>query len=242
MQNCTVIIPCFNEANRFLKSDYLEFINAFSNFKILFVNDGSTDKTLEILEEFSNSNGRISYISFEKNQGKSEAVRLGMQEAFKNKTNYYAFLDADLAIPFEEFLRLYEITTSNTDLEFTFLSKIKRVGADVNQKYKRFLIGRILATMTRFSLKLPIYDTQCGCKLMKSDIAHLVFKEKFISAWLFDIEIFWRIINLKSRKYFKEHTLEVPLNKLIERGPSSISFKAFFKLPYEFYKIHRSYK
>jgi dolichyl-phosphate beta-glucosyltransferase len=242
MQNCSIIIPCFNEAKRFLSQEFIDFLNTNSNFNILFVNDGSSDDTLKILKELSDSCERIQHVDLIENVGKAEAVRLGMQEALKFKTDYYAYLDADLAIPLEEFLRLFELTKANNQLEFTYLSKIKRLGAEVNQKYKRFIIGRILASMTRLSLKLPIYDTQCGCKLMHNEIAQLVFKDKFISPWLFDIEIFWRIIKAKSRTYFKDHTLEVPLNKLIERGPSSISFKAFFKLPYEFLKIHRTYR
>ena len=76
---------------------------------------------------------------------------------------------------------------------------------------------------------------------MTRGIAELAFLSPFISSWLFDIEIFWRILNNKSRAYFAKHTLEVPLNKLIERGPSSISRKALFKLPLEFLKIHRTY-
>jgi len=242
MQNCCIIIPCYNESERILAAEFLTFVTENPNFTLLFVNDGSTDDTLNLLQKLSEQHAQINLLHLSKNVGKAEAVRTGILDALKNEHySYVAFLDADLAIPLEEFKRLFELTTANTHLEFTYLSKIRRVDAAVNQTYKRFLMGRILSAMTRLSLKLPVYDTQCGCKLFSKNIASAVFKLPFISVWLFDIEIFWRILTLKNRAYFTTNTLEVPLNKLMDRGSSKVSGKALFKLPFEFLKIHRTY-
>jgi dolichyl-phosphate beta-glucosyltransferase len=242
MQKCVIVIPCYNEAERILSDEFAAFVDENTNFSLLFVNDGSTDNTSKVLEKLSNYNTRINSISLPTNQGKAEAVRTGVLMALRTpETNYVAYLDADLAIPLEEFKRLFDITIANPNYQFTFLSKIPRKNAEVKQPFKRFFIGRVLAFMNKLSLRLPIYDTQCGCKLMTREIAEQTFISPFISSWLFDIEIFWRILNNKSRAYFTQHTLEVPLNKLIERGPSSISRKALFKLPLEFLKIHRTY-
>lgn len=242
MKKCCIIIPCYNESERILEAEFLAFATENPNFTLLFVNDGSTDNTLDTLQNINKKHPKINLLSLQKNVGKAEAVRTGFLEALKiNSYEYFAFLDADLAIPLDEFKRLFELTTANADLEFTYLSKIRRVGAAVNQPYKRFLMGRILSAMTRLSLKLPVYDTQCGCKLFSKNIASEIFKLPFISAWLFDIEIFWRILALKNRSYFTTHTLEVPLNKLMGRGNSKVSGKALFKLPLEFLKIHRTY-
>lgn len=243
MQKCCIVIPCYNEAERILVDEFVAFVNANPNFLLLFVNDGSTDNTQELLEKLCANHPNINFVSLPTNQGKAEAVRTGVLMGVRiPDIEYMAYLDADLAIPLEEFERLFEITIANPNYQFTFLSKIPRKDADVKQPFKRFFIGRVLAFMNKLSLRLPIYDTQCGCKLMSREIAEQVFLLPFISSWLFDIEIFWRILNNKSRAYFAKHTLEVPLNKLIERGPSSISRKALFKLPIEFLRIHRRYK
>lgn len=243
MPKCCIIIPCYNESERILKEVFLAFVSEYPAIDLLFVNDGSTDDTAEILELLSEQHNQINFLNLATNQGKAEAVRTGILDALKTeKYNYLAFLDADLAIPLEEFIRLLELTIQNSNLEFTYLSKIRRVGAKVNQPYKRFLMGRILSLMTRLSLKLPIYDTQCGCKLFSKNIAVDIFHTPFISAWLFDIEIFWRILTIKNRAYFKSNTLEVPLNILMDRGSSKVSGKALFKLPFEFLKIHSTYK
>ena len=242
MQKCCIIIPCYNESERILAAEFLTFVAENQNFTLLFVNDGSTDDTLNVLQKLSEQHAQINFLHLSKNVGKAEAVRTGILDALKNEYySYVAFLDADLAIPLEEFKRLFELTTANTHLEFTYLSKIRRVDAAVNQTYKRFLMGRILSVMTRLSLKLPVYDTQCGCKLFSKNIASAVFKLPFISSWLFDIEIFWRILTHKNRAYFTTNTLEIPLNKLMNRGSSKVSGKALFKLPFEFLKIHRTY-
>lgn len=242
MQKCCIIVPCYNEGDRILEEEFVSFVNEYPTFTILFVNDGSSDHTLAKIEQLAKKTTRIKISSLEQNSGKAAAVRFGVLEALKDEGfTYFAFLDADLAIPFSEFLRLYHITLINKELMFTFLSKIRRADAEVKQSYKRFLMGRILSLFARFSLKLPVYDTQCGCKLMNREIAELVFSKPFISAWLFDIEIFWRILNQKNQLYFKTNTLEVPLNKLMDRGSSKVSGKAIFKLPFEFIKIHRTY-
>jgi dolichyl-phosphate beta-glucosyltransferase len=243
MKNCCIVIPCYNEEKRLLLNEFLTFIDENPNIRILFVNDGSIDNTKEILEKLKEGSPRIDYISLAQNQGKSEAIRSGVLEVLKNtKIQYIAYLDADLAIPLDEFNRLLKLTIENSNLHFTYFSKIQKKNSKVKQPFKRFVIGRILAFMNRISLRLSIYDTQCGCKLMTREIGTFVFSKPFISAWLFDVEIFWRILNHYGKNYFDKHTLEVPLNKLIERGPSSISGKALFKLPFEYLKIHRKYK
>lgn len=242
MQKCCIIIPCYNESERILETEFLEFVTDNPNFTLLFINDGSTDKTSAVLQKLTEKHVQINSLSLPENLGKAEAVRTGFLEALKNNEfTYFAFLDADLAIPLDEFNRLFKLTVANNNLEFTYLSKIRRVDVAVNQSYKRFLMGRILSALTRLSLKLPVYDTQCGCKLFSKNIALVIFKTPFISAWLFDIEIFWRILKLKNRAYFSTNTLEVPLNKLMDRGSSKVSGKALFKLPFEFIKIHRTY-
>ena len=68
-----------------------------------------------------------------------------------------------------------------------------------------------------------------------------VFKESFISSWLFDIEIFWRIINSFGRAFMISSYKEVPVNKLIDRGGSRIKIVDLISLPYEFLKIHLHY-
>lgn len=74
-----VVIPCYNEEVRLLSNAFTDYIGKNSGYHLCFVNDGSKDKTLEVLKDLQK--GREEYITVyncEKNRGKAEAVRLGM--------------------------------------------------------------------------------------------------------------------------------------------------------------------
>ena len=74
-----VVIPCYNEEERLFSKEFTNYIDKHSGYHLCFVNDGSTDKTLEVLQNLRK--GREDFITVydcEKNGGKAEAVRLGM--------------------------------------------------------------------------------------------------------------------------------------------------------------------
>lgn len=100
MEKISIIVPCYNEEEALPL--FYEEINRVSNemkkvdFEFLFVNDGSKDKTLEILRELSKKDKRVRYISFSRNFGKEAAMYAG----FENSTgDYVAVMDADLQDP-----------------------------------------------------------------------------------------------------------------------------------------------
>ena len=74
-----VVIPCYNEEERLLSNEFLNYIDKYSGYHLCFVNDGSKDNTLKVLKDLQK--GREDFITVydcEKNGGKAEAVRLGM--------------------------------------------------------------------------------------------------------------------------------------------------------------------
>lgn len=159
-----------------------------------FVNDGSKDKTLEVLQELVK--GKEDYISVydcEKNGGKAEAVRLGMLHLAKqSQFDYIGFLDADLSTDFADFNDLAE-TISNSKYKMVFGSRITRMGADIEKESARAIISKTINFIIRKTLGMEIKDTQCGAKIMTKDVIENTFKEKFITKWLFDVEIFMRM-------------------------------------------------
>ncbi|MEN8965750.1 MAG: response regulator, partial [Polaribacter sp.] len=94
-----VVIPCYNEEDRLLSTAFLNFIDKNSGYHLCFVNDGSKDNTLQVLNKLKE--GREDFITVydcEKNGGKAEAVRLGMLHMADHKDlDYIGFLDADLS-------------------------------------------------------------------------------------------------------------------------------------------------
>lgn len=100
MEIITVVVPCYNEED-VLKSFYNEMIKVASemknvDFEILFIDDGSKDKTLSIIKNYSTVDSRVKYISFSRNFGKEAAIYAGLKAAIGE---YVVIIDADLQHP-----------------------------------------------------------------------------------------------------------------------------------------------
>ena len=237
-----IVIPFFNEENRIAFDKYKSFIQNHPNVALVLVNDGSRDNTLlslQKIELYNNKNVKI--ISYTQNQGKANAVKLGFNYAEKHF--YYtsiAYLDADLSTSLQECFQISK--QLNQNVIFAFGSRILKLDSTINRKSYRFLIGRIIATMISRQLKLNVYDTQCGCKVFSKDLASEIFKEKFISKWLFDVEIFHRLIALYGLNQVKYIGKEIPLNSWVDVDDSKVHFSYFFKLWFDLYSIGKAYK
>jgi len=237
-----IVIPCYNEARFFRMEEYLQYIDNQELMMICFVDDGSSDGTKLILEKIKKKYpDRIEVVAYAKNRGKAGAVLIGMNHClshfdFKN----IAYLDADLAVSLEECTSLSKYLDGI--IEFSFGSRIQRVGSVIERKRSRFLIGRVVATFISNILDLRVYDTQCGCKVFTRSLSQQVFTEKFISKWLFDVEIFFRIMKLYGHDESIIKMLEVPLDRWVDAGDSKVRLSYFYKLWIDLYRIRKAYK
>lgn len=236
-----IVIPCYNEEKRLDKGRILNFLKSQKNVLLCFVNDGSSDNTIKILNEIKFScpkNAEV--ISTPNNVGKAEAVRTGILHCnthFKHKK--IAYLDADLATTLEECLEISELV--NSDIVFAFGSRIKKIDTNIERKQYRFLIGRVIATFISNQLNLNVYDTQCGCKIFNSELSKTLFAEKFISKWLFDVELFHRMILIYGVEKMSLISKEVPLKSWIDYDESKVKMTYFFKLWIDLFHIKKHY-
>ncbi|MEM7086377.1 MAG: glycosyltransferase [Bacteroidota bacterium] len=240
-----IVIPCYNEENRFreMKPEYVSFLNNHSKVVLCMVDDGSKDDTALVLQTFQKEfPQQIEVVIQPKNGGKAEAVRSGVLHCIeKLKPRHLAFLDADLATSFEECLRIHSYILEKDIITFAFASRILKIGSEIKRKKFRFVVGRIVATLISSILRIKVYDTQCGCKVFEKELATMLFKEKFISKWLFDVELFFRMIRLYGRKSATERMIEVPLKLWEDKGDSKVQMTYFFKLWIDLMKIKRKY-
>lgn len=230
--NCVgVVIPCYNEENRLLSDEFKIFINKNLGYHLCFVNDGSKDNTLEVLEQLRKGNeNHISIYNCEKNGGKAEAVRLGMLHLAQQKQfDYIGFLDADLSTNFDDFGELVK-TISNSGYKVVSGSRISRMGADIAKDGARKIISKGINLYIRKILGMEFRDTQCGAKIMTKDIVEQTFQKKFITRWLFDVEIFMRMKKLYGREQAQTMLCEKPLNRWLHVDGSKLSFKDSFKI------------
>jgi len=243
MQEICIIIPCYNEEKRLPIKKYEDFYGS-SSISLCFVNDGSTDNTLEILKKLkAGKEDKYFIIDFEKNRGKAEAIRFASLElSNKKQFDKIGFFDADLSTPLTEIFLLDKYLNSDPEYVLAFGSRILRLGSTIKRNSYRHYSGRIFSTFASIILKLPVYDTQCGAKILKADLIHVIFEEKFLSRWWFDIEIFARLIKFYGLEEVKSKLIEVPLNTWIEMGDSKISFLSMIKIPIDLLRIKMKYK
>lgn len=235
----TIVIPCYNEELRLPVEELTAFIVGHSQIKIILVNDGSTDGTLQLLHSISEAHSSVSVLNLEVNSGKAEAVRQGMLQAAKDaETQLIGFFDADLATPLEEVYLLQ--SAMGPDCQFAFGSRILKVGSTISRKAYRHYMGRIIATGISMILRLDVYDTQCGAKLFRKEVVSTLFEKPFISRWLFDVEIFARLIKLHGNEA-PNYLIEIPLRTWIEKGDSKIGMKDVLSIPFELMRIRRAY-
>jgi len=240
MQKCCVIIPCYNESDRILKEVFLAFVNENPAIDFLFVNDGSTDDTEEILEQLSEQHNQINFLNLATNQGKAEAVRTGMLHCKKLNYNYVGYWDADLSTPLSEIVRF--LTFFDGQIQFLMGSRLKRLGAVVERTRFRHLTGRVFATFTSIILDLPVYDSQCGAKIFDASLIDKLFEQQFITKWLFDVELLARYQLLVGKSSVLNNVLEIPILEWKEVKGSKLNFMALIKVPFELCKINNYYK
>ncbi len=226
-----VVIPCYNEEERLSRSVFQDFTSKNLGYHLCFVNDGSTDNTLALLEELRKGNeDTISIYNCEKNGGKAEAVRQGILHLSKDpQLDYIGYLDADLSTDFRDFDGLVQ-TLEKSEFKIVSGSRISRMGANIAKESARKIISKTINLIIQGILGMPFKDTQCGAKIMDREIATSMFNKKFITRWLFDVEIFMRMRKHYGKEKVQGLICEQPLNRWVHADGSKLSMKDSVKI------------
>ena len=238
-----IIIPCYNEADRLDPNKFIDYLSKNTHLHFIFIDDGSTDNTNLIIKQIIlKFNSLASLLINETNKGKAESVRLGVIESYKMNPDFIGFLDADLAAPIGEIDNLLKIIKKDKTKEVVFASRIQLIGSEIKRNYFRHFFGRVFATVVSNILNLPVYDTQCGAKIFSRKICDDIFYEQFISPWLFDVELFARLLNVYGMERTIQMSYEHPVSKWVDIDGSKVKPIFFLKAPFELLKIVRHYK
>jgi dolichyl-phosphate beta-glucosyltransferase len=238
-----LIIPCYNEATRLPVDAFAGFVARQPDRHLCFVNDGSTDNTLLILNDLQQKHpNRITVIDLLHNQGKAGAVRAGMLQMSGQPFDFLGYFDADLATPLAAADDLRQHLLDHPDRVMVLGSRIQFLGTAIQRQTFRHYAGRVIATLISLILKLPVYDTQCGAKLFRRGMVPVLFGEPFLSPWLFDVELLARLIRQVGRADITRWVAEQPLRQWTEMSDSRIKPSYYLKLWWELYRIHRAYR
>jgi dolichyl-phosphate beta-glucosyltransferase len=242
-----IVIPCYNEARRLKANQFKEYCAISHSHHFVFVNDGSSDATLKVLEALHEKDPHhFAFIDLPTNVGKAEAVRQGLLFAFASNPEFVGYWDADLATPLEAIPSFCELLESRVELEMVFGARVRLLGRSIHRNPLRHYFGRAFATAASMTLGLPIYDTQCGAKLFRaSPLVHSLFQQPFMTRWLFDVEIIARLIQTCQRDNLAPpHTLvyEFPLYTWHDVAGSKVRPYDFFKSILDLSKIYVKYR
>ncbi len=238
---CT-IVPCFNEFERLPVDEWRRAFAGEPDALWLLVDDGSTDDTLDLLKCLADSFPNVEVLELPLNMGKAEAVRRGALWALQETAcEWVGYLDADLATPADELRRIFERHAERSEVLAILGSRIQRLGSRIERKMARHYFGRCAATAISVVLRLPTYDTQCGAKAIRRDLAAEVFALPFASRWLFDAELIARCRNLLGSAKVLSNLVEEPLDVWHEKPGSKIRPVDLLRLPLDLWRLHRIY-
>ena len=242
-----LVVPCYNEASRLDLAAFRAFAASDSSVAFLFVNDGSSDATVDRLRELeAGDREAFAVLDLPRNSGKAEAVRLGLGVAFKSNAGYVGYWDADLATPLDEIARFVSVLERLPGIEVVFGARVQLLGRSVRRSPVRHYLGRIFATAVSAVLGLPIYDTQCGAKLMRRTARlEAIFATPFGVNWTFDVELLARLIRARAGTDLppaREVVYELPLERWHDVAGSKVKPTDFFVAFFEIGRIWYRYR
>ncbi len=202
--NISIVIPAYNEEPRLgpTLNRVLDFVRRQGwDAEVIVVDDGSRDRTADLVREYAQNNAILRLVQNEGNRGKGYSVRNGVLNA---RGSIVLFTDADLSSPIEEATKLIEAIEAGADIAIG--SRWMRSELQTKrQSVARQVLGRVFNLLLRIVLRLDFKDTQCGFKAFRRRAALAVFPLQRIERWGFDPEILF----LADRAGFK--TVEVPV-------------------------------
>lgn len=182
----SVIVPAYNEEERLGKSlpVILEYLQKQPfTWELIVVDDGSRDRTSEVVEAVQLPNVRV--LKNTPNRGKGYSIRRGMLEA---RGDWRLFSDADLSTPIDELDKFWPYTKDGYDIVIGSRA-VQDSDLAVRQPKSREFIGRVFNTTVQTFLVPGLNDTQCGFKLFSAESAKAVFPQQTLDGFAFDVEV-----------------------------------------------------
>ncbi|MBQ8002448.1 MAG: glycosyltransferase family 2 protein [Clostridia bacterium] len=173
MDKISIVVPCYNEelSLPYFYDEIIRIADLMKNdaeFEFVFVNDGSSDKTVEVLRELNKKDERVRYVSFSRNFGKESAMYAGFKET---KGNLVVVMDADLQHPPKFIPEMYEgIKSEGYDCVAT--RRVKRLG---EPKIRSFFAMRFYDVINAIS-DTNIVPGACDYRMMTRKMVDAVLE------------------------------------------------------------------
>lgn len=223
----SIIIPAYNEEKRLLQT-----LNAVAeldlDFECIIVNDGSTDKTTDIINSFNNDKFKL--VSYAPNRGKGYAVAEGIRHS---SGELVLFMDADNSTSVDHVEAFIEKIKEGNDLVIGS-RRLRDSKIEVRQPWTRELLGYAFRTLIGFIMPLGVLDSQAGFKLMRRDFATKYAMNQKIYRWAFDVEL------LAMARSYKLKIAELPITWRND-SQSKVRLSGMINMLLEVFKIRYYY-
>ena len=200
----SVVVPCFNEEQRLPRT--IEQIESFldgrgGEHELILVDDGSSDRTRQVMDAAAGEHSSVRVEALPHNRGKGRALAVGVAAA---KGDEILLTDADLSTPIEELDKLQAALDGGAGVAIASRA-LRGSRVEVSQPIYRVVMGKAFNLIVQAVLLPGIWDTQCGFKLFRADVARQVFEGLSTDGFGYDPEVLYRA----RRRGFK--IVEVPV-------------------------------
>jgi len=187
----SIVIPCYNEEQRLPRTieqihRYLDGKNA--SYELVLVDDGSADGTRLIMDAAAVRHSAVRVEALPHNRGKGRALAVGVQAASGDEI---LLTDADLSTPIEELDKLQAALNNGAGVAIGSRA-LRASRVEISQPIYRVLMGKAFNLIVQAVLLPGIWDTQCGFKLFRADVAHKVFAGLTTDGFGYDPEVLFR--------------------------------------------------
>jgi dolichyl-phosphate beta-glucosyltransferase len=191
MTRLSVVIPAYNEDKVIGDSvaKVAAYLDRVGDSELLVVDDGSRDRTAEIVQELSHTFPFVRLVPNDRNRGKGYSIKHGVLES---RGQYVLYTDADLVYPIEGVEPFIDALDRGADVAIGSRSHPRTLFAlhprHFSYIYQRYIVGRTYINVVNFLLKLDVTDTQAGFKCFRGDAARAIFARTTLDDFAFDVE------------------------------------------------------
>lgn len=221
---CYIVLPCYNEAENLetLLDSIDKSLNKKIPYKVIAVNDGSTDNTEKVLRELS-LKYPIEIVEHPKNLGLAEALKTGFKKVLKyvNDDDYVVFMDSDNTHN-PKYIPLMITTAEKFDLVVG--SRYIKNGGQTNVPYIRIFLSRAINHLIKLLLKVEIEDFTSGYRCFKASAIkrmHEIFGDNIIESQGFEVSFEVLLKSLTCN--FKVSEIPIILNYGLKNGKSKMN-------------------